>query len=532
MPPSKASEKSNKVLKELKILKIQQTTIEKDNNAILESIRNKDLDFFNPLLTSRKKIVDSRLKQSFKHNNRVNLIKEDIGNITKILKIAQSENKDQVNYQNNGQSGGQNESKKSQIVDNQTLCQTPLQKVNISKLRSDMENISIKLEKFKSEQAQDYEKLLQEYNLYDSELAALNRRLIYDTTKHKIQDKKISVRALNNNRPGTAPARGTSSSNSNSSGGLPEEVTAYQNFLILNGGLNGGWDDFDHNNFIKFYKTTNSDPDKFLETCIINLPGKSIENIKTHRIWYENFLQLLEDKKAAIENWKRIKNYEKSKIINDGKMGIILIHQDSLDDQQDKFEKMKEELAKKKLIEQRKKAKEQVLSWKESKSLQEKMAKENLERRRREEASRKEALEKKRTVEIKTTVELYKLEKRAIDEIKVEELNAKKLAEQKLKSKKASETLPKFQERDAIIAQKKMLMKEIDSYEQQVKNERLERIKKTVRPKSSRDFNRLTKLTKSAESRVLAERDSVNPTVGSRGMPSRNVPSWRAGLNL
>ena len=32
-----------------------------------------------------------------------------------------------------------------------------------------------------------------------------------------------------------------------------DEVKKYQEFLVLNGGLNGGWDDFDHSTFLKAY---------------------------------------------------------------------------------------------------------------------------------------------------------------------------------------------------------------------------------------------------------------------------------------
>lgn len=509
------TDKANKVLKELKILKIQQTTLEKDNNHLLENIKNKDFSFFTPLLASRVLLVNSRNKQNDKLNKRVEVIRQDIVGVTDSLKKA-------------GAQSARNERTINEISSSRSHSN-----IDVHKLRSQMENISIKLESFKQEQAKSYEILLNEYNLYDNELSALNRRLIYDSSRQKIYTKvKPDMKIL---RPSTAPNLNTRTQNGiSSASGLPQEVTSYQNFLILNGGLSGGWDDFDHSNFIKIYKNSKNlqNPDKFLEICLMNLPGKSIENIKSHRIWYEKFLELLEDKRAAIENWKRIKDFEKNEIVSDGK--IRLVDKDlGTEDQQDKFDKMKAQLAKKKELQRRQKEKEDILSWREQKNQQEKLAQKQLEELELKSKESQQRQLKERQEEIKSDLELYKLEKSELKEME----NNKKMEEFKKREaemkRQAAKVIPRIQHKNDQMLAKKLLTKEIKIYEEEAKKTRLERIKKQApRPKSSRDFSRLTKLTKAAESRLLAEKDSVGATVGARGMPTRNVPSWRAGLNL
>merc|ERR1711912_51926 len=53
---------------------------------------------------------------------------------------------------------------------------------NLNDLRKLMESISIKTEKLKSSQAQAYESLMNEFSVYENELRALEKRLIYDTS--------------------------------------------------------------------------------------------------------------------------------------------------------------------------------------------------------------------------------------------------------------------------------------------------------------------------------------------------------------
>ena len=88
-----------------------------------------------------------------------------------------------------------------------------------------------------------------------------------------------------------------------------------KNYLLVNGGHNGGWDEIDQNLFLK---TRNKYKGK--SAFLVELEGllatKTREEIDQHEDWYAKYLSLNELKKQAIKLWKEQKLAAKSQVVN------------------------------------------------------------------------------------------------------------------------------------------------------------------------------------------------------------------------
>ena len=85
--------------------------------------------------------------------------------------------------------------------------------------------------------------------------------------------------------------------------------------MLANGGHNGGWDEIDHNLFLK---TRNKHRGR--ASFLVELEGlvatKTRDEIESHDEWYKNYLNLNELKKRAIKQWKESKMTAKNQVVN------------------------------------------------------------------------------------------------------------------------------------------------------------------------------------------------------------------------
>ena len=70
------------------------------------------------------------------------------------------------------------------------------------------------------------------------------------------------------------------------------------------GGHSGGWDDYDHQIFLKVKSHYRSEQEGLIEALLRELPARSREDVEGHEQWHRKYLHLLEEKKAAIAEWR------------------------------------------------------------------------------------------------------------------------------------------------------------------------------------------------------------------------------------
>jgi hypothetical protein len=75
--------------------------------------------------------------------------------------------------------------------------------------------------------------------------------------------------------------------------------------LLKNGGITGGWEDIDHNLFLQIRNTNkNKDKSVFINELDSLIATKSREQVEQHENWYQQFIELNNQKKEAIKEWR------------------------------------------------------------------------------------------------------------------------------------------------------------------------------------------------------------------------------------
>lgn len=81
---------------------------------------------------------------------------------------------------------------------------------------------------------------------------------------------------------------------------LPAEVTELETFFRRTGGRRGGWDEYDHQSFLKVW-TKHSGKPSYRQEVRLYLPGKTEEELKLHEEWFLE-LQRLQEKKREVRH--------------------------------------------------------------------------------------------------------------------------------------------------------------------------------------------------------------------------------------
>uniref|UniRef100_A0A2K5HX32 Coiled-coil domain containing 112 n=1 Tax=Colobus angolensis palliatus TaxID=336983 RepID=A0A2K5HX32_COLAP len=342
----------------------------------------------------------------------------------------------------------------------------------VEKLREMMEEIENAINTFKEEQRLIYEELIKEEKTTNNELSAISRKI--DTWALGNSETEKAFRAISSKVPVDKVTPST----------LPEEVLDFEKFLQQTGGRQGGWDDYDHQNFVKVRNKHKGKP-TFMEEVLEHLPGKTQDEVQQHEKWYQKFLALEERKKESIQSWKTKKQQKREEIFKlkeKANNTPMLFHNKQEDNQ-----KQKEE--------QRKKQKLAVEAWKKQKSIEMSM-KYASHLKEEEEKEKKRQKERQRQFKLKLLLESYTQQKKEQEEFLRLEKEIREKAEKAEKRKTAADEISRFQER--------------------------------VENNVSRDPSRLYKPTKGWEERTK----KIGPT-GSGPLlhiPHRAIPTWRQGI--
>ncbi|KAK2506599.1 hypothetical protein MC885_021003, partial [Smutsia gigantea] len=351
----------------------------------------------------------------------------------------------------------------------------------VEKLREMMEEIENAINTFKEEQRLIYEELVKEEKTTTHELSAISKKI--DSWALGNSETEKSSRAKSSKVPA---GKLTSSS-------LPEEVVDFEKFLQQTGGRQGGWDDYDHQNFVKVRNKHKGKP-TFMGEVLEHLPGRT--------------------QNESIRNWKTQKQQNKDEIFKSKEKAEntpILFHNKQEDNQ-----KQKEE--------QRKQQKLAVEAWKKQRSLEISM-KYAFQLKEEEEKEKKQQKERQRQFKLKLLLESYTQQKKEQEEFLRLEKEIKEKAEKAEKRKIAAGEISRFQARDLHKLELKILDRQSKEDEKAEKQRKLAKLKEEVENNVSRDPSRLYKPTKGWKERTK----KIGPT-GSGPLlhiPHRAIPTWR-----
>ncbi|CAG2191567.1 Coiled-coil domain-containing protein 112 [Mytilus edulis] len=355
----------------------------------------------------------------------------------------------------------------------------------VEKLKITMEEIEGTINAFKEQQRKQYEELMREEKTTAQEIQALERKFeSWNQLSEPVVSKKPQQKPL-------ASARDITKD-------LPQEVAQFEKFLEETGGVRGGWDEYDHQTFLKFRQRHNG-KEIFIQHSLVAIPTRTEEEIRDHEDWYQSYLSLNEKKKESIKKWRKKKEEDKDDVIS------------KVDQQLEDEEAKKEEKKKKKeeIIQTEKRERyKQLNSYRVQKELERAQAEERKLREELEKARKKEE-ERKRQIEARERDEVWE--------------RAQKDQQKEI----AARELVKFRERDKKTVLQRLANQKAKEEEQKEKEKRLEKLKGQVEIEVSRDPNRLLQPTAGWTSRTKDKGSSgTGPLLH---IPHRAVPSWRQG---
>lgn len=373
-------------------------------------------------------------------------------------------------------------------------------------LKQNMEAVESAMTEFKEQQQGLFETLLSEQQSVEHDIEIIQKRL--QTLSSKESEPTSGRRK--------AP---TSALHNNVSSNLPPEVNAFEKY-VEQFGQQGGWDDYDHTAFLKI-RNRFKNKKSFIKSAVENIPGYDETDIKEHEAWYATFLELKEAKKVAILQWKIKKEQEQKENCS------AVVEEDPVEVEHMRRERAKQE------EEERVRKKEQVLKWKQEKAEQlQRKAELKIEEQRR--LQHLKDREKQRMDQVREAAKIRLQEKREEKEREMWRHEAEQEEIRTARSEVASREISRFQSRDKLSMNFKLQEKRRKQKEEELKAERLARLKRDVEVHVESDRSRLYQPTDAwlnRKNQKLSEQSS-----GSANQPivnnvsHRAVPSWRQGL--
>ncbi|NXT24712.1 CC112 protein, partial [Syrrhaptes paradoxus] len=290
----------------------------------------------------------------------------------------------------------------------------------VDKLKEMMEEIENAINAFKEEQRQIYEQLLKEEKTVINELSLFERKVDLWTLGSKTTEKVLKLPSARVSVDKTLENH------------LPEEVVEFERFLQRTGGQQGGWDDYDHQIFLKVW-TKHKGRLSYMDEVLEHLCGRTKEDIEQHDKWYQEFLILHKRKKESIKKWKKKQQQEKGHLKQKEKSEKRL-----------KEEWLQcEEAQKQKAEEERKRQQTVIEAWKKQKAVAFAMEQASLE----EEMQKKQQKVRQRQCHMKLLLEKYTLQKKEKEELEKLEKEKREEAEKEGRKRIAAEEMTKFQQR-------------------------------------------------------------------------------------
>ncbi|KAK1801248.1 hypothetical protein P4O66_022945, partial [Electrophorus voltai] len=293
----------------------------------------------------------------------------------------------------------------------------------IEKLKDVMSEIECSVNTFKEEQHQSFEELLKEERTSWQEICALER---------KIHSWSLIVKK-DNELPKVKPSLDNKWREK-----LPLEVTAVEAFLQQTGGKLGGWDQYDHQSFLKVW-TKHSGKPSYRTEVKLYLPGKTDQEIRLHEHWYIEFCCLQDKKKEAIQKWRADRQRARMARLQSRDQEAEAERKDPKAAATDARRLRQEK--------ERKEAAARLETWRNRRREQQEQVEE--QRLREEVLQRKrQNEERRRQLEVKLAVEAHVRQKKEEEELRLLQKEAQERVEMEERKRLAAEGIRRFQERD------------------------------------------------------------------------------------
>ncbi|XP_037536928.1 coiled-coil domain-containing protein 112 [Nematolebias whitei] len=373
----------------------------------------------------------------------------------------------------------------------------------IEKLKEIMSEVEISINTLKEEQRLCFEEYLKEERTCKQEINAYEKRFENWNLPFKSNSKLPTTSTLKTKLKDRD---------------LPAEVRAVEDFLQRTGGQYGGWEQFDHQAFLKVWTKYNGQP-SYRKEAKLYLPGKTLEEIEQHEEWQQELLSLNNKKREAIQRWKASKDQERQMRIQ---------NQEETEEARNRERKAQRLAEQHKTEEERMEVAKQLELWKEEKKRKEE---EEEEQRLIEEIHkrRQEKEERCRQLEVKLVLEEHLRLKKEEEEEQERKRREEEQREMEERQREAAKIIKCFSERDLHKVEAKLHEKRLKEKGEEERQKRITaKLKEKVDGRIDRDPSRLIRPTKGWQERMKHIGPSGDTPVLQ--MFHRAVPTWRQGL--
>ncbi|OXB76023.1 UNVERIFIED_CONTAM: hypothetical protein H355_000283 [Colinus virginianus] len=202
----------------------------------------------------------------------------------------------------------------------------------VDKLKEMLLEIENAINTFKDEQRQVYEQLLKDEKTVVNELSAFEKKVEMWATGSSTTEKVLKLPSAR------IPVDKALESH------LPEEIVEFERFLQQKGGRQGGWDDYDHKNFLKVWMKHKGRL-SYMDEVLQYLCGRTKEDVEQHDVWYREFLILQDRKKESIKKWKEKRQRDKEENLKKKERSEKIVQRLQYEDQKQKTEERKRQQA-------------------------------------------------------------------------------------------------------------------------------------------------------------------------------------------
>ncbi|XP_047448383.1 coiled-coil domain-containing protein 112 [Mugil cephalus] len=373
----------------------------------------------------------------------------------------------------------------------------------IEKLQEIMSEVEISINTLKEEQRSCFEEFLKEERTCRQEITAYDK---------KIENWSLAVKSTPKLRPAATVKTKPPDRD------LPAEVRALESFLQRTGGPNGGWDQYDHQAYLKIWTKHGGEP-AYRKEAKLYLPSKTLEEIEQHEEWHQELMYLQGRKREAIQRWKASKHQERQ---------ARILSQEEKEETERREKEAKSQAQQYKSEEERREAARRLEEWREERKRKEE---EEEEQRLVEEIQKQKRAkeERRRQLEVKLTIEEQLRLKREKEEEEERRRREEEQREVEERRREATRGIKRLNERDLHKVEAKFHEKQLREKEEEERRRRIAaKLKEKVDGQVSRDASRLTRPTRGWQERMK----HVGPSGGGPvlQMFHRAVPTWRQGL--
>ncbi|XP_041793604.1 coiled-coil domain-containing protein 112 isoform X2 [Chelmon rostratus] len=314
----------------------------------------------------------------------------------------------------------------------------------IERLKEIMSEVEISINTLKEEQRSCFEELLKEERTCRQEITAYEK---------KIENWSLAVKS--DPKLPTAPAGKTKPPDRD----LPAEVRAMEAFLQKTGGLCGGWDQYDHQAFLKVW-TKHSGQPAYRKEAKLYLPTKTLEEIEQHEDWHRELMYLQDRKREAIQRWKANKQRERQTRIQ------------SQEEAERREKEAKSQARQHRNEEEKREAARRLEEWREEKRRNKEQEEE--QRMAEEKQMRRQAKEeRRRQLEVKLTIEEQLRLRREEEEEQERKRREEEQREMERRRKEAAKGIKRFNERDLHKLEAKLQEKQLREKEEEDRQRRI-----------------------------------------------------------